>query len=161
MQVAKHNMYITTSSSHSRNHRCAYRLCLRYLTCEKDPKPFEPVDSDEVVLSIAFYHPAKRVKTQVPLIKSLSCVCLPSPKEFLVLGCQPLTALKDAFYCLSDRACSLTNPSVPEFSSSAQTCSTGLSTTRATSSSRTCSTTTCVTPPMWIIASTRRLSTPD
>ncbi|CAG8578447.1 8635_t:CDS:10 [Paraglomus brasilianum] len=46
-----------------------------------------PITKPEVVLSVAFYdhhNPASRMQ------------------EFLVLGSQPLTALKDAFYCLKD-----------------------------------------------------------
>lgn len=46
----------------------------------------EPVDPYDVILSIAFYHPQKNVKTQ----------------EYYVLGSQCLTELKDKFYCLSD-----------------------------------------------------------
>ena len=38
------------------------------------PKAFEPVDTDEVVLSVAFYHPTKRVKTQVHRVLRTFCV---------------------------------------------------------------------------------------
>lgn len=48
----------------------------------------EDVDPSEVILRIAFYHQQKAIKTQ----------------EFLVLGSQCLVELKDAFYCLSDKA---------------------------------------------------------
>jgi snRNA-activating protein complex subunit 3 len=48
--------------------------------------PTEPVDSEDVVLSIALYHPSKNTKTQ----------------EYRVLGQQSLTALRDKLYCLSD-----------------------------------------------------------
>jgi len=48
----------------------------------------EDIDPNEVVLSIALYHPKKATKTQ----------------EFLVLGSQSLVELKDHFYCLSDLA---------------------------------------------------------
>jgi snRNA-activating protein complex subunit 3 len=41
---------------------------------------------DEVVLSVAIYHPHKHTKMQ----------------EFTVLGSQPLTALRDSFYCIND-----------------------------------------------------------
>jgi hypothetical protein len=52
-----------------------------------DPEaPTEPVDSEDVVLSIALYHPSKNTKTQ----------------EYRVLGQQSLTALRDKLYCLSD-----------------------------------------------------------
>ncbi len=40
----------------------------------------------EIIISVAFYHQEKGIKSQ----------------EYLVLGSQPLTALKERFYCLSD-----------------------------------------------------------
>lgn len=46
----------------------------------------EPVNPEEAILSVSFYHPQKNVKTQ----------------EYLVLGSQCLTELKDKIYCLSD-----------------------------------------------------------
>ncbi len=56
-------------------------------TCHSQPEaPTEPIDSEDVVLSIALYHPSKNTKTQ----------------EYRVLGQQPLTALRDKLYCLSD-----------------------------------------------------------
>ncbi|CAG8445473.1 4560_t:CDS:2, partial [Acaulospora colombiana] len=51
------------------------------------PKSQSAVNKHEVILSVAFYNqnkPATRMQ------------------EFLVLGSQPLTALRDAFYCLRD-----------------------------------------------------------
>lgn len=50
------------------------------------PPAFVPIDQNEVVLSIAFFHNQRPLKTQ----------------EYLVLGSQPLTALRDRLYCLSD-----------------------------------------------------------
>lgn len=47
----------------------------------------EPVDKNDVILSISFYNMQKTVKMQ----------------EYLVLGSQCLTELKDKFYCLSDQ----------------------------------------------------------
>eukprot|EP01117_Protostelium_nocturnum_P020269 TRINITY_DN9035_c0_g1_i1.p1 TRINITY_DN9035_c0_g1~~TRINITY_DN9035_c0_g1_i1.p1 ORF type:complete len:346 (+),score=58.12 TRINITY_DN9035_c0_g1_i1:159-1196(+) len=51
----------------------------------------DKVKDDEVILSVAIYHPTKHYKLQ----------------EFLVLGSQPLSALKDRIYCLSDNFYSL------------------------------------------------------
>eukprot|EP00164_Ancoracysta_twista_P009836 GFYU01014655.1.p1 GENE.GFYU01014655.1~~GFYU01014655.1.p1 ORF type:complete len:428 (-),score=24.28 GFYU01014655.1:16-1239(-) len=53
---------------------------------DKVTEDARPVDSNEVLLSVAVYHPQKPVKTQ----------------EFLVLGSQLLTELRDRIYCLSD-----------------------------------------------------------
>jgi hypothetical protein len=44
------------------------------------------VDENEVVLKVSIYHPEKNIKTQ----------------EFLVLGSQKLTELRDKLYCLAD-----------------------------------------------------------
>eukprot|EP00026_Physarum_polycephalum_P005168 Phypoly_transcript_05197.p1 GENE.Phypoly_transcript_05197~~Phypoly_transcript_05197.p1 ORF type:complete len:577 (+),score=165.53 Phypoly_transcript_05197:201-1733(+) len=48
--------------------------------------PSTPVDKNDVILSLAFYHQSRPLKTQ----------------EYLVLGSQPLTVLRDRLYCLSD-----------------------------------------------------------
>jgi len=53
---------------------------------ETPARTFVSVDKYEVVLSVAFYHARKNSKIQ----------------EYLVVGCQPLTFLRDRLYCLSD-----------------------------------------------------------
>ncbi|CAG8781793.1 17967_t:CDS:2, partial [Cetraspora pellucida] len=69
------------------------RADLNYLSSVKFSKPNKPNETQdfenkpEVILSVAFYNQSKNsTRTQ----------------EFLVLGSQPLTALRDAFYCLRD-----------------------------------------------------------
>lgn len=52
---------------------------------EEDREP-EPVEPHEVLISVAFYDNKKGGKSQ----------------EYLVLGSQSLTTLRDRFYCLSD-----------------------------------------------------------
>lgn len=72
-----------------------YALLPTYVTTDYLQKPFkqgndEPVGvflSDEIVLRVAVYHHRRNIKFQ----------------EFLVLGSQPLTALKDVISCESDR----------------------------------------------------------
>jgi len=53
---------------------------------EQSVVPFERVQDDDVIVKIAVYHNHKAQKAQ----------------EFLVLGSQPLTVLRDRIYCLSD-----------------------------------------------------------
>ncbi|CAG8613024.1 8948_t:CDS:2 [Dentiscutata erythropus] len=69
------------------------RADLNYLSSVKFSKPNKPSEPQsfenkpEAILSVAFYNQSKTsTRTQ----------------EFLVLGSQPLTALRDAFYCLRD-----------------------------------------------------------
>ncbi|CAG8521763.1 4693_t:CDS:2, partial [Racocetra fulgida] len=78
---------LRTKSSHIK------REDLNYLSSVKFSKPNKPNETQdfenkpEVILSVAFYNQSKNsTRTQ----------------EFLVLGSQPLTALRDAFYCLRD-----------------------------------------------------------
>eukprot|EP01133_Synstelium_polycarpum_P010579 gene10579-12308_t len=47
----------------------------------------DTVDKNEVLISLSFYHPAKSLKTQ----------------DFIVLGSQRLTELRDKLYCLKDK----------------------------------------------------------
>jgi hypothetical protein len=70
-----------------------------------------PLREFEVILRVAFFHPTQYTKTQVrsaPLrtwrilnVNIIYVNCL--AQEFLVLGSQPLTALKDRVYCLQNK----------------------------------------------------------
>jgi snRNA-activating protein complex subunit 3 len=53
---------------------------------DRDCERYESVDPNEIVLTVALYHPVKNKKTQA----------------YRVLGSQTLTALRDCLYCLSD-----------------------------------------------------------
>ncbi|CAG8720129.1 16644_t:CDS:2, partial [Racocetra persica] len=76
-----------SKSSHIKREDLNYLSSVKF---SKPNKPNEPQDFEnkpEVILSVAFYNQSKNsTRTQ----------------EFLVLGSQPLTALRDAFYCLRD-----------------------------------------------------------
>ncbi len=56
--------------------------CSRYMQKPIEGKASEPVSPDELVLSVAIYHPRRLVKVQ----------------EFLVLGSQKLSDLRDKMY---------------------------------------------------------------
>jgi snRNA-activating protein complex subunit 3 len=68
----------------------------------------EEIAADEIILSVAQFHPMKNKKHQVrhPSARSLTrsrCCTDRAPQEYLVLGSQPLTALRDKIYCLADK----------------------------------------------------------
>jgi hypothetical protein len=58
--------------------------------------PFESVNPHDLILTIAIFHP-KHPQTRLA--------------EFQILASQPLTVLRDAFYCLSDFLTLHPNPS--------------------------------------------------
>ncbi|KAI8322039.1 hypothetical protein GQ54DRAFT_297642 [Martensiomyces pterosporus] len=67
-----------------------YRLEVNFLTNRVQPEPdpnFTPVADDEVILSVCLFN------TRSTTAKM---------EEYLVLGSQSLTVLRDAFYCISD-----------------------------------------------------------
>ncbi|KAJ1965298.1 hypothetical protein GGI12_000858 [Dipsacomyces acuminosporus] len=67
-----------------------YRLEVNFLTNRVQPEPspdFTPVADDEVILSVCLFN------NRSPTSKM---------EEYLVLGSQSLTVLRDAFYCISD-----------------------------------------------------------
>jgi len=60
---------------------------INYLSIYGQEKPFDRVSAQEVVLSVAIFHPSDKTK---------------KTQEFLVLGSQSLFELRDCFYCLND-----------------------------------------------------------
>ncbi|KAJ2359721.1 hypothetical protein H4S02_012166, partial [Coemansia sp. RSA 2611] len=67
-----------------------YRLEVNFMTNRVQPGPIPnatPVADDEVVLSVCFYNTRSSTSKM---------------EEYLVLGSQSLTVLRDAFYCISD-----------------------------------------------------------
>jgi snRNA-activating protein complex subunit 3 len=73
------------SKSKSRRKEVNYITDFMCTTAEMDATP-EPIDENEIVISIGVYHPQRQNKMQ----------------EFLVLGSQYLTALRDRIYCIND-----------------------------------------------------------
>eukprot|EP01112_Ceratiomyxa_fruticulosa_P013325 TRINITY_DN374_c0_g1_i3.p1 TRINITY_DN374_c0_g1~~TRINITY_DN374_c0_g1_i3.p1 ORF type:complete len:453 (-),score=82.35 TRINITY_DN374_c0_g1_i3:224-1582(-) len=71
---------VATPSSSPRNHNVFGSRP------SQEPQPFVAVQKDEVILQITIFHPKKQKKMQ----------------EFLVLGSQKLTELRDHIYCLND-----------------------------------------------------------
>ncbi|KAJ2499795.1 hypothetical protein GGH96_003228 [Coemansia sp. RSA 1972] len=67
-----------------------YRLEVNFMTNRVQPGPVPnatPVADDEVILSVCFYNTRSSTSKM---------------EEYLVLGSQSLTVLRDAFYCISD-----------------------------------------------------------
>ncbi|CAH3195011.1 unnamed protein product, partial [Porites evermanni] len=68
------------------SHKKEVNYIVKEVAPTKEPLAFQEVKTDEVILSVAIYHPRKQNKVQ----------------EFLVLGSQCLTELRDKIFCTAD-----------------------------------------------------------